>query len=148
MVDRTHQMLQPQILYAAMSLQVGAHSCQLTGSKTIFLIATHEREREQEVPSNIPDERIILDVPDLPPAQREPEDLDRRGREDQGTAPNRSIEIPPEPAPEGDPIGQDAHDPTRRPGEYEGECWSCMSTLPCVDPYQSQGEISGMQHLR
>ena len=87
----------------------------------IFLIAVREREREQEVPSNVLDERITLDVPDLPPAQRGPEDLDRRGQEDQGTAPKRSIDIPPEPASEDGPTDQDPHDPTRQPGEYEGE---------------------------
>ena len=121
MVDRTHRMLQPQIMYAAMSLQVGTHSCQLMGSMIIFLIAVRERKREQEVPSNVLDERITLDVPNLPPAQRGPEDLDRRGQEDQGTAPKRSIEIPPEPASEDGPTDQDPHDPTRQPGEYEGE---------------------------
>jgi hypothetical protein len=90
----------------------------------IFLTAVHEREREQGVNTNAPNNRLNRDAPGLSSneTRRELEDWDRQDRDDRGTVAERPTEIPPEDAFGGGRVGEDARDAVQLPkseGEYQ-----------------------------
>ena len=77
------------------------------GPMPIFLIAIHEREREQGIPAN------GRGTPDVSSAEREPETRNRGEYGSQGTVAVQRIEEPAERESEGDRFVENAHDITQ-----------------------------------
>jgi hypothetical protein len=86
----------------------------------VILIALCERERRQGVPSNVQNEQLGHDAPDLYSAERELEVRNWGECEDQGTVTERLPEALPQHKFDDDHVGKNALD-TVRPGRPEGE---------------------------
>lgn len=108
----------------------------------MVLIVLHEREREQKSPSNIPDEQLSYDAPDLYYAEGESRSQNRGEHEDQGTVPKRPLDPPPETTSDDDRVNEGTYDAVQseRP---KGVCQrpSIALTYVDVDPHQLRREI-------
>ena len=115
----TRQVLRPRFANVRTTSHVRASTSillQLMGPMSAILIAAHE-PREHKTPSDAPKEQpghIAIDLSSTP--GREPDVQDLRESEGQGTVAGLQHDAPAEQMPEGDPVGEGAHEPAQSGG--------------------------------
>ena len=113
----------------------------------MVLIAPHEHEREpeQEIPSDVTNEQITYNAPDLDCAEREPQVRNQGKCEIQGTVPERPSAVVPEPAHDRDQVSEDVRHNIGF-GKSSGERLY-PGAISSVNIYQFRREALRIQHL-
>ena len=108
-------------------------------------IAPHVCEREQELPSDAPIEKITHNATDPDRDERELEVRDRGEGEDQGRVPERPSVVVPERTHARDQVSEGAHHRIWS-GRPRGEC-RCPGSISCINAYQFQRMTPRIQRL-